>query len=276
MNITAAPTPQPASPSASSALADLKLAAAWGILAALSTAALMPYLAQLMPERFAQLPLSLGALAAIQSVQALVFMGALAWLGLRMGHRVGLGSPLLRAWIIERRRVDGSRFRPGRTAVLGVVTGAAIVALSALTDPLLPAMRHPPTSSSADGAALHGLLASFYGGISEELQLRLFLMTLLVWIGARLRRSGPSVAVYWIAILVSALLFGAGHLPAATQVWGLDGVVIVRTLLLNGLGGLVFGWLYWKRGLEMAMLGHFCSDLVLHVAVPLLHLGATP
>jgi membrane protease YdiL (CAAX protease family) len=36
--------------------------------------------------------------------------------------------------------------------------------------------------------------------------------------------------------------------------------------------GIVFGWLYWRRGLEMAMLGHFCADLVLHVATPLIGL----
>jgi membrane protease YdiL (CAAX protease family) len=267
---------QPAPSDATSALADLKLAAVWGVLAGLSTAALMPHLAQMMPERFARLPVSLGALATIQSLQALVLMGALAWLGLRMSHRTGLGSPLLRAWVIARRNADWSRLDPGRTAVLGMVTGLAIVALSALTNPLLPAMAHPPARSDAEGAALNGLLASFYGGIAEELQLRLFVMTLLVWIAARLRRTRLPAAAYWIAIAAAALLFGVGHLPAAAQVWGLDGIVIARTLLLNGLGGMVFGWLYWRRGLEMAMLGHFCADLVLHVAVPLTHLGATP
>jgi hypothetical protein len=277
VNTPAAQTSQPpASSTTPPALADLKLALAWGVLAALSTAALMPYMAQLMPERFARLPVSLGMLAAIQSVQALVFMGALAWLGLRMGHRVGLGSPLLRAWIVQHRRVDWSILKPGRSAALGAVAGLAMAGLSALTDPLLPAMLHPPARTGAEGAALNGLLASFYGGIAEELQLRLFLMTLLVWITARLRGASPFDAGYWIAIAVAALLFGAGHLPAAAHVWGLDGVVIARTLLLNGLGGLVFGWLYWRRGLEMAMLGHFCADLMLHVVLPLIHLGAAP
>jgi hypothetical protein len=38
---------------------------------------------------------------------------------------------------------------------------------------------------------------------------------------------------------------------------------------LNGLGGLAFGWLYWKRGLESAMMAHFSADIVLHVITPL-------
>jgi hypothetical protein len=32
----------------------------------------------------------------------------------------------------------------------------------------------------------------------------------------------------------------------------------------------VFGWLYWRRGLEAAIVAHFAADLVLHVAAPLL------
>jgi hypothetical protein len=39
---------------------------------------------------------------------------------------------------------------------------------------------------------------------------------------------------------------------------------------LNGLLGVGFGWLYWKYGLESAMLGHFSADIVLHVLPPLL------
>jgi hypothetical protein len=40
--------------------------------------------------------------------------------------------------------------------------------------------------------------------------------------------------------------------------------VIVRTIVLNALLGIPFGWLYWRWGLEYAMLAHFCADLVLH------------
>ena len=73
-----------------------------------------------------------------------------------------------------------------------------------------------------------------------------------------------------VAFGVAALLFGAGHLPTAAGIWGLDAGVIARTVVLNAIGGVVFGWLYWKRGLEMAVLSHFAADIVLHVLVPLL------
>ena len=44
-------------------------------------------------------------------------------------------------------------------------------------------------------------------------------------------------------------------------------------MLLNGVGGMLFGWLYWKHGLMAAMLAHFSADIVLHVAVPLMLLA---
>ena len=46
-------------------------------------------------------------------------------------------------------------------------------------------------------------------------------------------------------------------------------LLIARALVLNGIGGIVFGWLYWKRGLLAAMLAHFSADIVLHVAAPM-------
>lgn len=251
---------------------DLKIAALLGVVSALAVAALVPYMAQLMPDKFAKLPVPLSVVVVAQSIQSLVLIGLMSLAGLRMGHRVGLGAPLLQRWI--NREPLAVALRPLQAILLGIAAAFAIVALSAAIDPLLPPMLHPPAKAGAGQSALNGLLASFYGGIAEELQLRLFLMTLIVWLVAVLRKAAPSPRIYWTAIVIAALLFGAGHLPAAHQVWGLDTIVVVRTVLLNSIAGLVFGWLYWKRGLEMAILGHFSADLVLHVLAPLLASGA--
>ena len=77
------------------------------------------------------------------------------------------------------------------------------------------------------------------------------------------------IEVGWAALTTAVL-------GARAKLWGLDTVVVLRTLLLNGIAGVVFGWLYWKRGLEMAMLSHFSADIVLHVIAPLLSPGASP
>jgi len=60
-----------------------------------------------------------------------------------------------------------------------------------------------------------------------------------------------------------------GHLPATALITTLTPLVIFRALLLNGIGGVVFGWLYWKKGLESSMIAHFSADITLHVLFPL-------
>jgi membrane protease YdiL (CAAX protease family) len=121
-------------------------------------------------------------------------------------------------------------------------------------------------------AAWKGLLASFYGGIAEEILLRLFLMSLLVWLGrffSRTAEGKPTSVVFWIANILAAVLFGLGHLPATSLLVPLTPLVITRAIVLNGLLGIIFGWLYWKQGLESAMLSHFSADIVLHVLLAL-------
>jgi len=63
---------------------------------------------------------------------------------------------------------------------------------------------------------------------------------------------------------------GAGYLPTTAVLLPLTPLVIARALLLNGIGGMIFGWLYWKRGLLAAMMAHFSTDIVLHVVVPVI------
>lgn len=249
---------------------DLKLALIWGVLAGLSALALVPYLLQTMPGVFETLSIPFPAFVLIQAVQAFVLLGLLTLLGLRMGHLVGLGSPLLHGWVNQRIAPDWRALKPLQAIVLGAIVAIAIVGLSAVLDPMLPKPLHPLTDPDAGTSALNGLLASFYGGIVEELQLRLFVMTLLVWVFAVLAKRMPRPWVYWTAIVIAAVLFGVGHLPAAGKIWELSGIVVFRTIVLNAIGGIVFGWLYWRRGIEMAMLGHLSTDIGLHVLAPLL------
>lgn len=67
----------------------------------------------------------------------------------------------------------------------------------------------------------------------------------------------------WAAIIVSALLFGVGHLPALATSIGLTPALITRTVLLNAIGGIGFGWLFWRRSLEAAMVAHMAFHIVL-------------
>src|SRR5699024_738673 len=114
-----------------------------------------------------------------------------------------------------------------------------------------------------------GLLAMFYGGITEELMVRLFGMTLIVWLLARITKKEKEEipnSFYYTAIFLTAILFGLGHLPAAIQIFGeLSTIIVARILVLNGLLGIWFGYLYWRKGLEYAIIAHMSADIFIHV-----------
>jgi membrane protease YdiL (CAAX protease family) len=97
-------------------------------------------------------------------------------------------------------------------------------------------------------------------------------MSLLAWIGKFISHTfdgHPTPAVMWVANILSAILFGIGHLPATALIIPLTTLVITRAIILNGFVGIVCGYLYWKRGLESAMVAHFSADIVLHVLLAL-------
>lgn len=102
-----------------------------------------------------------------------------------------------------------------------------------------------------------------YGGITEEIIVRFGIMTLLIWLVFKLSGHLKPV-VYWIGILISSLIFALLHLPFLFAL--LDDpspAVIWYVIIANSFGGIVFGWLYWRRGLEMAMLAHILTHVVL-------------
>ncbi|MFL9823258.1 CPBP family intramembrane glutamic endopeptidase [Rhodoplanes sp. SY1] len=214
---------------------------------------MVPYAFTLQGEVLKNAPLPPLWLASISLAQNAVSLAIATFVGLRLlrpaGYELVPTKPY--AW---------------SSVLLGVGTAGAIVAAEA-------AFVHFSSYSGLSDLVVpplgQRLLASLYGGITEEVLLRLFVMTLLAWaIGRLFGRSARSAPVAVAAIVVSAVLFGVGHLPALAQSGALTTIVIVRTIALNAMGGVVFGWLYWRRGLAAAMLAHLTADLVLHVVVP--------
>jgi len=48
----------------------------------------------------------------------------------------------------------------------------------------------------------------------------------------------------------------------------INSMTITEAIVNNGVIGIICGGLYWKKGLESAMIAHFSSDVVLHLIVP--------
>ena len=101
------------------------------------------------------------------------------------------------------------------------------------------------------------------GGIIEEVMMRLFLMSLIVFIASKItkKKEIPTI-VFVIANIITALLFAAGHLPSTATMTTLTPVLIFRCFLFNGVIGLAFGYLYRKYNIRYAMISHGLSHLI--------------
>ncbi|WP_255197875.1 CPBP family intramembrane glutamic endopeptidase [Halorarius litoreus] len=186
----------------------------------------------------------------------------LVLLGAYAAPRVGLRSHLL-ARTAGDRPPDSSFGSELPLAVgLGLVGAVAVLLLDVAFAPFVAAAlaQLPQQTATVESVLAFTPVRFLYGGITEELLLRFGLMSLFVFLGARLfdrETATPSAGVVWGAILLSSLLFGVGHLPAASATFGgLDPVIVARTVLLNTVAGVAFGWLYWRRSLEAAMVAH--------------------
>lgn len=110
-----------------------------------------------------------------------------------------------------------------------------------------------------------------YGGLTEEILMRFGLMTLIVWLTSKIFK-GTQPIVYWIGIIVASIIFALGHFPIAYQAVENPSTGLLTYIIIgNTIGGLIFGWLYWKKGLESAFLAHIFTHVILVMAEPMLN-----
>jgi hypothetical protein len=116
------------------------------------------------------------------------------------------------------------------------------------------------------------IVASLSAGIGEEIAFRGFIFGLWSLILTVLKRFNGRTAALWIANVIAALTFGAGHLGTVMVLTGaaspaeMNPVLLAEVFLLNGVVALVAGWRYMKDGLVAASGVHFWTDIVWHVA----------
>jgi membrane protease YdiL (CAAX protease family) len=225
-----------------------------------------------LPPLSAKMPLP-GPLWLI--ILASVFQSALlvalaVWGGTALAPAVGLHAPAFEAAATHSAIMPALKPQILPGFIAGVLAGLLLFASLRLSPAAIAALQgqfNPPLYARV-----------LYGGITEEVLLRWGLMTGFTWLAWRFfqRKHGAvSPGLTWLAIAVSALLFGAGHLPVAAYLIGaLNGPVILFVIGLNATFGLLFGWLFWRRGLESAMVAHATTHLVSYVATQSLGMGA--
>lgn len=203
-------------------------------------------------------------LAVIGAVQNLALLALMIWGGLKLSRKLGLGTPLIESALSGKPANVREALVPALWT--GIVIGGVLLCLLLL---LVPQMPNLPFVLVAGLPIWKRFLICFYGGIYEELLCRLFLLSLFAWLVDRIWRKttpGLSTRAFWIANIIVAILFGLGHLPSASLVMPITPLVVVAALVLNGIAAVSFGYLYWKRGLESAMVAHFTADFVIYVA----------
>ena len=243
----------------------------WG-LGMLGTVLVIPYSLALSRERQPQSSLPLPALLALSLLQNGVILGLAVGLGLVAARATGLGAPFISAWAAGRSALAGLADLLPLAVGAGLLVGALLVALELAV--FLPHLPEKLRQMNPQTGPFNGFLASFYGAFTEEILTRLFLFSGAAWLlGLFWQAPGgqPAAGAFWSANLLAALLFGLAHLPATAAVTPLTPLVVTRALVLNGFAGLVFGLVYWRFGLEAAMVAHFSADIVLHVITPFVY-----
>ncbi len=197
------------------------------------------------------------ALRLLSTIQPAVFVLVLTAVGAWAAPKVGLRAPAVQAWADGRPIMPQLRRQLSPAIITGIVVAAILVGYALVIGQVERASSllrfSPPLPTRL-----------FYGGLSEELLLRWGVMSLLVWTAWRLAARPAAVPpwILWTGIVLSAFLFGLGHLPALFFLLPDPPIWLVPTVVAaNFTAGMLFGWLFWWRGLEAAMMAHALAHL---------------
>jgi membrane protease YdiL (CAAX protease family) len=205
------------------------------------------------------------AFKVLSLIQPSIILALAVLAGVTLAPKVGLSAPAAEA--VASRLNFASAIKPQVIPGLigGLLGGLCIVSIAALGKPFMP----PETIEriSRFTSLLPVSTRLLYGGITEEVLLRWGFMTLLVWATWRVLQKGhdtPKRMCFVVAILLSSLVFGIGHLPVAYMLVPEMGAALVSFVIVaNSAFGLVAGYLYWKKGLEAAMIAHMFAHVTM-------------
>jgi hypothetical protein len=215
-----------------------------------------------------EIPKITPALKLLSLIQPAVILSVAVLVGVLLAGKVGLSSPVAEAAASGGDSVSAFKPQIVPGIVGGLAGGIAIVLIALVSKQFLAP--EVVVRIGEFGKVLPLPTRLLYGGITEELLLRWGLMTFLVWAAWRLfqkRQARPKPTYFVGAIVISSLVFGIGHLPVAFMLF--PEITFALTLFVivgNSAFGLIAGYLYWKKGLESAMIAHAVTHVVLFAA----------
>ncbi|WP_367353885.1 CPBP family intramembrane glutamic endopeptidase [Agrobacterium pusense] len=175
--------------------------------------------------------------------------------GQALAAKIGLHAPLIDSWLTggDPRAVLRKQVPPALAA--GVAVAIVMIVYSSA---ILPLVTDAATMANMTRFDIPLATRLLYGGVTEELLTRWGMMSFFAWILWRSTGGGQVRAfIMWAAIVIAAALFAAGHLPFLFTIAAQPRPALVLAVLTgNFIPGLIFGWLFWRRGLEAAILSH--------------------
>jgi membrane protease YdiL (CAAX protease family) len=237
--------------------------------AVLATVAMSPALLFLLdPDR--PTPFSEGSVAPVQFVigfaAANILLSAVAIaIGLRLEPTVRMGVPLLRSWLAA----DGTALRP--TSAILVHCSALAFGLAAMVLAAGFAFRSqlPKIPETFVFPPIwQGILMMLGAAVREEILFRFFALNLFTWIAMKvLRKQEPTTAIVCVTNVLVAFVFASLHLLPAAQLLDLKPIAMGVIIALAAAAGVLFGWVYWRHGLLMAMFTHAIAGVLVYLAV---------
>ena len=210
----------------------------------LGIVSIIPLIPQLLALQPAPLSMSVEMIQIISVAQSSVLLLFMVWLGCVFSKKVGLTSPVIFA--LARSEDAFNKLKPQIKPALigGIVGGIFILVFFGILSNYLP----PEFISAGEELTPSWYTKVLYGGITEEILIRWGLMSFFVWGAYRLtQKKGSDIRPhnYILAIIVSALIFGLGHLPVAFTLSPEITIPLVAYIILgNATFGFIAGYLF--------------------------------
>ncbi|KXS42531.1 MAG: Abortive infection protein [Methanolobus sp. T82-4] len=246
-------------------IVDQKIFWSLFLVAELSAIASVPYGVSISGDAIYEYGISPPMILATQFARGTILLILAILTGIVLGKKVGLKTPVLES-LFEGKGLPADFYQSLKLSViLGVFAGTLIFAtdrfvFSMFIEPLTPLLSSPPLWQR--------FFYSFYAGIIEEIVLRFFLLTLLVWITWKIKRTPedrPTDMGVWLSILLVSVLYGIGYISSLSLPTDPGLIVDLGIVSLGMVTGTIFGWLYWKKGLEASIIANFTASLTLFV-----------
>tara|TARA_R110002096_G_scaffold18857_1_gene63655 strand:- start:1394 stop:2200 length:807 start_codon:yes stop_codon:yes gene_type:complete len=192
-----------------------------------------------------------------------IMIGAiLIFIGLWVSEKSNLGAPVLARMFSKRPISELMNWK----SFLSCITLAIVVAMILLGLFELQKFLHPLTALQERPSKLYYVLVSFVMGTNEEIIYRLGLMSLIVTAIQHLKKvDKPTKNMVLTGIIITALIFGMMHFQITSNFFELTPITIGATIIGNFITGTTFGWIFWKRGLLVAIVSHIAFDITFHV-----------